>query len=364
MKKTLLSLAICAVAFLGLTGCPGNPSESDPKKQHVAEIVDLRNYKSDGTILARESITEFSYKIIDNVENFDGGAEGTGVSRFQKTENGQWKQLFPGDAEFKALASMVSFEDHEDGFKFVFKKSEDYGNISWVGLQYVDENGNRSTAIDIEDWDALTSQGDFEIVYPLVNPNTSNIFWVMFDDGNPNHYSAYLFYEVNTIHGKGCVKPMQWDYQETDYTEILDGHILHITKMIPPKAYNITRSFQLIEQKNGSKAYGEYKNDDGSYDVVTKLGGCFNEKITEEEQTAADNGTALDLKIDLADYLEENYEKYWGNIDLSKSEGKPYIFTEFNYKYQLEDYDGYYFSTPAVKPVPVSSEYFQNLKSE
>ncbi|MCQ2241699.1 hypothetical protein [Treponema sp.] len=372
MKKTNLIIAFAIFATtsaLLFTGCPKEP---DPSKPHVAEIVDLRNYKNDGTVLSRAAnsgesdpvSSTFSYKIIDNVKNFDGGVEGNGVSRFQKTENGQWKLIFPGDAEFEALAGMVSFEDHPDGFKFVFKKAADYGNIDWVNLQYVDKNGNRSTAIEAEDWGTLTESGDFEIVYPLVNPNTSNIFWVMFDDNNPDHYSAYLFFEVNTIHGKGCVKPMQWDYQETDYSEILDGHLLHITKMIPPKAYNITHSFQLIEQKNGTEAYGPYLNEDGSYDVVTKLGGCFDEKISEEEQLAADNGTALDYTIDLADYLEEDFDNYWGKIDLSLSEGKPYIFTEFNYKYQLEGYDGYFFSTPAIKPVPVSSEYFQNLRAE
>lgn len=348
MKKLLLNVLACSAILFSVISCGGNP---EPK--HVAKVVDYRNKDASGNAITRSAASagtvEFSYEFKDFLENFSGN-KGKTYSYVSCNNQG-----FSSGEEYEKMKNAIKFEDCEDGVKLVFTKPADYDNVTWIVFQYIDGYGNRSTAMECADWGALFETGDFEFVYPLVCAGQKATFWVMLGNGKDEQPSTSFFYDVMPAHGEKVVDDMQEDYEETDYIEIVDGHVMNLKMTIPPSAKDLTYSVTLAEQDGGTKAWENEKE-------VNKLGQLYLMPAGEDAEEAAENGEEYELTVDLKNYITPGSNAQGFDTDLSKDYEK--IFVEFVYRYKLEDFPGYYFATPAVKPVPVDNVYFKKTPAD
>lgn len=376
MKKTLLTLLAASAVLLSLASCKkptDTPADPETKPEHVAQVVDYRNKDASGNACrAAESDTpavleEISWKLLDKLEPFDTKYEngeftrGIGYSNCSYTgADGKDVICDPVNNKetYNKMKNAIKFEDHKDGVKLVFTKPAGYDKVTWIVFQYVDGNGNRSTCIDRNDWgtffDGTDGSGNFELVYPLVKKGQKANFWVMLGNGNDAQPDVSFFYEVMPAHGKKVVDDMQSDYRETDYLSMEDGHTAKVKLSIPPYAKTLKTMFVLHEQNGGT--YPWYDGD------VNKLGVYVYEDA--EALKAAQNGTKHEFNLDLSEKVIETVN---GNADFGKGFGKnlykdnSHVFVSLTYQYTLEDaaYDGYYFTTPEVKSMPVANDFFK-----
>lgn len=341
MKKTLLAVLACAAVFT-FVGCDMIPGAGKNS------VVDFRNRDAKGKVVSREAdnarkTVEFSYELLPEIEGFNGNA-GTTYSTICKTVDGELKYYTKDndEADFQKMVDAISFEDCADGIKFVFKKPADYGNLTWLVFQYVDKNGNRSTNIDRDDWTELFAKGDIEVKYPLVIAGEEAKFWIMFSSANPAEPSVNFFYKVMPAHGEACPKVLPKDYDETKLISI-DGTTIKYSDFIPPNPANgkLQRGILVHEQNIAGRAWeGE------GVDVVDL--GAFYAAATEDEVAAGQDGEVVDFSLDLKTL----------NIDKSLSKGYGYMFVEVIYTYTMADYPGYFFATPAIKPMCVENKLF------
>lgn len=368
MKKIRTSFIVLStlVAAIALSSCNPEPP-AEPK------VIDFRNKDASGKAArsARADEITFSYELRDQLNPFDGEIGYSKVEYVNEeghkiicNPNGtcidaddDGKEVECSKGYFEKMKAAISFEDDPDGIKLVFKKPADYDNPTWIIFQYIDGNGNRSTLIDRTDWSTFFEKGDFEIVYPLVIAGQKAHFWVMLSNEDKTQPAVNFFYEVMPAHGEKVVDNLPKGYSETDYIAVEDGHIMHITKTIPPYAKNVQQIIQVIEQNGGTYAWK-----DGP---VNKLG-SYIEDAPESAYEAAETGDkTYEYTFDLSSQIKEN-------LDWPAENGKGFaknlfkdnthIFATFIYKYEMTDekFDGYYFQTPEIKSMPVENTYFKN----
>lgn len=339
MKKSLIIAISAVLAGLFVTGC--NHNTGNP---HVAQTVDYRIKDAAGNAVARAAEDEdpsydFSYKLLESLPNFNGDAKMSYIH--YKAGN---KTITETSGEnFDLLKNAISFEDCEEGIKFKFTKPEDYDNVTYIGFQLVDKNGQRSTTPVLEN-SFYEGKDNLEIIFPLVIAGQKANFWVMLDNGNDAQPAAYFFYEVWPAHGNSYVEALQEDYEETDYISIDDGCKMSLHKVIPPKTIKpLKHGITLFEQDGEGPAWvgGE----------VNRLYGTL-EEASEVEVQAGIDGVEADYVLDLKAFMTEEHK-------LNEPKGFSHIFVEFNYTFEMEDVPGYTFATPAIKPVPVENELFE-----
>lgn len=333
------------------------------KWKHRAEVVDYRNKDADGNVVARSAARttaeDFSYKLLDVLEPFDRGKAESNVQI--KGTNEYITASSENKAAFEKMKNAISFEDHPDGIKLVFKKPADYDNVTGIVFQYIDNAGNRSTCIDSYTWAETFQKGDFEVVYPLVIEGQKANFWLQLGDDNDSHPEVNFFYEIMPVHGLGAVEDMQENYEETDYINITDGHIMNITLMIPPDAENLLHYITLHEQEGGEGAWS-YKDENGNevyYKNVNGLG-YISEPASEDEVEAAKTGKKIEYSLDLSKKVVDSGEE---GIVKAKYTDQPYIFAGFIYRYTLPKFPGYFFASPEIKSKPVENKYFKTTSN-
>lgn len=106
-------------------------------------------------------------------------------------------------------------------------------------------------------------------------------------------------------------------------------------------AKNLTHSFLVGEQDKNDAPWGEGSG-------FNQIGEACNEKANEEETNACAYERAVNLTIDLNNYLEasDNYD-YFIDVE-NKGQNKPYVFAMFWWSYTLDKYPGYEFSSPGI----------------
>ena len=355
MKKLLqiTAVAVLVVLSLGITSCAQN---SDSEGGQEVKVVDFRNKKSDGTVLsrvARDAEVVFNSEFKTDINEYDKHS----FYKVTKEANGNIydekdfvvEAASNGDeskAKLEAFAENVKITSHKDGFQVEFTAPEGFEELDFWGLSYIDGNGNNSTGV--EKVNAIID-GTLSVVYPLVIKGTPATIFVHLGSlhvEDAKHWEAQLYFSVTPVNGLGCVEDMPKDFDSSDYLDIEDGHILKVSKMVPPMAQNLTRSFQLNGQDKGTQPYGI----EGDYAVVKSLGFVVNEKASELETDACAAGEAVEFTIDLKEYTKKS-DDYVGFIGCDKdsdSTNQPYIWAIFGWSYTLDDFPGYTFITPGL----------------
>lgn len=355
MKKLLqiTAVALFAALSIGITSCAQGPEGGKEVK-----VVDFRNKKSDGTVLSRAGADGddpvFKAEFIADIDEFNkhsfykvtkepnGNIYDENDFVVESANNGAESK-----AKLEAFAENVKITSHEDGFQVEFTAPEDFEKLDFWGLSYIDGNGNNSTGVNKEN--AIDEDGKLTVTYPLVIKGTPATIFVHLGSLNvedAKHWEAQLYFSVTPVNGLGCVDDMPKDYDSSDYLTIEDGHILKVSKMVPPMAENLTRSFLLNEQDKGTQPYGI----EDDYAVVKGLGFVVNEKASELETDACDAGEAVEFTIDLKDYAECSDDGAYlgciGRHDDGSKGNQPYIWAMFSWSYTLEKFPGYTFRTP------------------
>ncbi len=370
MKKILKITAIAAFAVLSLTVTSCNWGK--PKNPGTPKNIDFRNKDSSGKVVPFRSTApenpEFDAKFVADIPVFDRHS----FYKVTKENNGNIYNEAEFDvvssdkgdeikAKLKAFADNVIITSHDDGFQLEFAAPEGFAKVDFWSLAYVDGNGYNSTCINKDNAkDALDEDGKLTVVYPLVIKGESAYFHVQFaSTGIPDtkHWEAQLYFSVKPENGLGCVEDLPIAFNPSDYLEIVDGHVLKISKMIPPMAKNLTHSFILNEQNKGTKPYGEVDD----YAVVKDLGCVIGEKASALETDACAEEKAIEFTIDLKDYTEGS-DAYVGRVGCDKdgnNANMDYIWAMFNWSYSLEEFPGYTFSTPSLVSNVVSNTVFR-----
>ncbi len=365
MKKILKITAIAAFAVLSLsvTSCnwgkpknPGTPKNIDFRnKDSSGKVVSFRSANPDDTfnVVFRADIAEFDrhsfYKVTkENNGNIYNEAEFDVVSSDKGDEI---------KAKLEAFAENVKITSHDDGFQLVFTAPDGFAELDFWSLTYIDGNGNDSTGMDKSGTETALEDGTLTVVYPLVIKGETADFRVQLaslDIADTKHWEAQLYFSVTPENGLGCVEDMPLAYHPEDYLEIVDGHVLKVSKMIPPMAQNLTRSFILNEQDKGTVPYGVA----GDYAVVNDLGFVLGDKASDVETDASAAGTTVEFTIDLKDYTAySDSDAYVGRIGCDKdgnNANQDYMWAMFSWSYTLDQFPGYTFSTPNLvsKVVP------------
>ncbi|MCQ2613217.1 MAG: hypothetical protein MJ183_06415 [Treponemataceae bacterium] len=347
MKKILKITAIAAFAVLSLTVTSCNWGK--PKNPGTPKNIDFRNKDSSGKVVPFRSTApenpEFNKKFVADIPEFDRHS----FYKVTKEINGSIYNEAEFDVvsskeELEAFADNVKITSDDDGFQLEFAAPEGFAEVDFWSLAYVDGNGYNSTCITKDDAPGALKDGKLTVVYPLVIKGESAYFHVQFASTgitDTKHWEAQLYFSVKPENGLGCVEDLPLAFNPADYLEIVDGHVLKISKMIPPMAKNLTHSFILNEQDKGTKPYGEVDD----YAVVNSLGCVIGEEASVLETDACAEEKAIEFTIDLNDYTEYS-DAYVGRV--GSNANMDYIWAMFHWSYSLDKFPGYTFSTPSL----------------
>jgi len=350
MKKTVLCALACSAVLLGLISCNQTP---DTTKEHVAEVVDLRNKKNGEAVNLRSAMREasgqaFSSEFLASVPRFIGENETKEAKSIWAIGN---ESVNTSDAKFDKIKAAVKIEDDKDGIKFTFTRPEGYTDkeFTWVNIQYLDEVGHKSTgmSLDKNSHSAILSKDTVSIVYPLVDDTkkTDTRFWIQLCTDS---YEAQLFYKVVPAkdHGHGCVKAVQEDYKIRDYLTLSEDAVMTVNNTIPPvaKTGTLKHNIGVYAQATGDNQY----TDKAGIPVNIPEMGLF-EVASEAEISAGNNGTVVDYKYDFKDRYNKLSAEDKAKVDAVLKD-KPYIWVSYAYKYQVnvEGLSDYTFDTPWV----------------
>lgn len=364
MKKTSIFVATTLALVMGLVGCAG-ADDSTTTKEHVAQTVDLRNYKGDKVSFletgdagraarsaftaAREANTEFSYEFVGIVPRFIGenGVEVNHPS-YWKVETPEPVIYDIGSPEFGAIVNSVKIKDDPKGIRFIFNRPEGYekSKFTYVNVQFLDMVGHKSTGIGFGGEKLTDTDEDpkVEIVYPLVDPESEleTRFWIQIATDD---YYADLTYKVVPIHGEGSVKPVQEDYRIRDYLELSEDGVMTLKLTVPPVAKDGTliHSIGLHMQKGDAPAYTEEAGQPEGLPL------CIVETASEEEIIASKLGTICEYKVDFKKLFDELEDAEKAEV-LEALKETPYIWASFIYDYEVpvEGFEEFTFSTPWV----------------
>lgn len=347
MIKFLKKLTVASLVVLTLFSCNQEGLDNDENTTDV-DIADLRNYNSNGEVYtgnsrsaSRKSDEEpiFSAKLSDERWSF---------YRVDRTYIG-------GDQLPQWVKDTITIEDWENGIRVVYHRPEDQPNITisdkemaWFGINYIDGNGNTSTRTK-GDWSKMnvnkSSEGwhpavveTFTLDFPLLNPGQKAIIEVAYGYSGENQFN--LYFEIMPIHGKGCIKDLKKNFTtlgEHPYPESVkhailkdseEGLILNIKNVKPPKGKNLRQAYNLFKQNENSKYY----------DTDWKQIGYVEESV--EDPTKK-------FSVDLSRFSE-----------FKDSNHLKYLFCEFSYVYELEEFPGLTFETPIFKTEIIETKKF------
>lgn len=334
--------------------------------------VDLRNYNSEGDVYRSASGNNDNYIFSSEVANDYYNFYRKGYEYFGGADCPDW------------VLNSVTIEDCEDGIKIVYHRPQGIPDFSdkpmaWFSVDYIDGNGNLSTSTTIPydqmndcydasgNWE-LKIRDSFSVLFPLVLPGKEIHISVHYgygsqtatendiddikpsDTGNNDNEFAIVF-KVFTAHGKACIKDLPKNFttsnelgqKSVNHVKIkneTEGLIFSTSGVIPPEGKNLRRAYHIIEASSNDKYFGDNWNDVGWVDEAV------------ENPKNSDKINLLKFKV-----AKDN------NNGLSHSKNLPYIFCQFNYSYELEEYPGIIFRTPILTTSIIESDKLHSFKT-